>query len=193
MKKTISKKTWVILIIFVFLGASVLFAGGQKEKTKVDPDIERIEKALKKTKGNKKKVFANARGVAHKGSGTFSLVFPDVCKSPAPAGPIPMPYPSIAMSSDTAKGAKKVKADQATAIAKKSDYTKSESDEVSRRMTKLQRDYKKIIAKRDLTAKEKTTFKKELQTCLDKSRFLAQTMDKYVEEIEKLLQQAKKQ
>ena len=34
---------------------------------------------------------------------------------------------------------------------------------------------------------------KALQTCLDKSRILTKTLDKYVEEIEKLLQQAKKQ
>ena len=53
--------------------------------------------------------FANMRGIAHKGSGGMSPVFPDVCKTPSPGGPIPIPYPNIGMSSNTSKGAKKVK------------------------------------------------------------------------------------
>jgi hypothetical protein len=192
MNKTIARNSIVILICFVFLGASVMFAGGQEKKTNTDPAIKRIERALDKTKKNRKRVYANNRGIAHKSSNTFAIAFPDVCKSPTPAGPIPIPYPNIAMSSDTAKGTKKVKADQAEAIAKKSEFKKSESDEVGTRMAKLQKKYKNIIAKRDLTSKEKAAIKKELQTCLDKSRLLVKTLDKYVEEIEKLLQQAKK-
>ena len=42
--------------------------------------------------------FANSRGIAHKGSGGMSMVFPDVCKTPSPGGPVPIPYPNIAMS-----------------------------------------------------------------------------------------------
>jgi len=43
-------------------------------------------------------VFANARGVAHKGSGGMSPVFPDVCLTPkgAPAPFVPTPYPNVA-------------------------------------------------------------------------------------------------
>ena len=33
-------------------------------------------------------VFANSRGVAHKDSGGMSIVFPDVCKTPTPGGPV---------------------------------------------------------------------------------------------------------
>ncbi len=33
--------------------------------------------------------FANMRGIAHKGSGGMSTVFPDVCKTPAAPSPIP--------------------------------------------------------------------------------------------------------
>ena len=36
--------------------------------------------------------------------------FPDVCKTPSPGGPIPIPYPNIAKSSDTSQGTKKVQA-----------------------------------------------------------------------------------
>ena len=49
-------------------------------------------------------VFANTRGVIHKGSGGMSTVFPDVCKTPTPAGPIPIPYPNIGKSADTSSG-----------------------------------------------------------------------------------------
>ena len=131
--------------------------------------------------------------VASQKSGGTSFGFPDVCKTPSPLGPIPIPYPNIAKSSDTSKGSKTIKADYAATIAKDSDFKKSESDEVGTRMTKLQKVYQKIIAKRELSAKEKAAIKKELQTCLDKSRLLMKTLDKYVEEIKKLLQQAKKQ
>ena len=164
----------------------------QRQKIVKDPNIQRIERALEKTKGNRNRILANARAIAAKANRTFSTVFPDVCKSPSPAGPIPIPYPNIAKSSDTSKGSKTIKADYAATIAKDSNFKKSESDEVGTRMTKLQKVYQKIIAKRELSAKEKAEIKKELQTCLDKSRLLMKTLDKYVEEIEKLLQQAKK-
>ena len=36
------------------------------------------------------------------------MAFPDVCKTPTPAGPVPIPYPNIAQGSD-AEGSKKVK------------------------------------------------------------------------------------
>ena len=49
-------------------------------------------------------VFANGRGVVHKGSGGMSTVFPDVCKTPAPpAPPIPIPYPNIGKAADTSR------------------------------------------------------------------------------------------
>lgn len=44
-------------------------------------------------------VVASSRGVAHKGSGGMSTVFPDVCKTPTPAEPIPIPYPNIGQRS----------------------------------------------------------------------------------------------
>ena len=56
-------------------------------------------------------VFANARGVAHKGSGGMSTVFPDVCKTPTPGGPVPIPYPNMGKSADTTAGPTTVKND----------------------------------------------------------------------------------
>jgi len=46
--------------------------------------------------------FANSESVTHRSSSGVSIAFPDVCKTPpVPThGPIPIPYPNIAMSSD---------------------------------------------------------------------------------------------
>jgi len=75
-------------------------------------------------------VFANSRGVDHKGSGGMSPVFPDVCKTPVPiAGVIPIPYPNIGMASDTSKGPKKVKVDGKMPMAKGAKYKKTSGDE----------------------------------------------------------------
>jgi hypothetical protein len=74
--------------------------------------------------------FANFRGVAHKGSGGMSMVFPDVCKTPAPpAPPIPIPYPNIGMASDTSSGPTKVKTDGKMPMVKGAKYSKSSGDE----------------------------------------------------------------
>ncbi|ATB26797.1 DUF4150 domain-containing protein [Melittangium boletus] len=46
--------------------------------------------------------------VVTKDSGGVTTAFPDVCKTPSPAGLVPIPYPNVAQSSDTDKGTKKV-------------------------------------------------------------------------------------
>ena len=72
---------------------------------------------------------ANSRTVVHKKSNGVATAFPDVCKTPTPAGPIPIPYPNIAMSSDTAKGSKKVKVDGEPIMLKDSNFKMSTGDE----------------------------------------------------------------
>jgi len=75
-------------------------------------------------------VFANTRGVDHKGSGGMSMVFPDVCKTPAPpAGPIPIPYPNTGQANSTSKGTKKVKIDGQMAMVKSAKYSITSGDE----------------------------------------------------------------
>jgi hypothetical protein len=55
---------------------------------------------------------------------------PDVCKTPSPGGPVPIPYPNIARSSDLAKGTKTVHADGGNSIAvKNSEFSRSQGDE----------------------------------------------------------------
>ncbi|WP_196137594.1 DUF4150 domain-containing protein [Aliikangiella sp. G2MR2-5] len=73
--------------------------------------------------------FANTRGIAHKGSGGMSPVFPDVCKTPTPGGPVPIPYPNIGKSSDTSKGPKSVKTDKKMPMVKGAVYSTSTGDE----------------------------------------------------------------
>ena len=44
-------------------------------------------------------VFANGRGVTHKGSGGMSTVFPDLCLTKVPVvGVVPIPYPPSTFS-----------------------------------------------------------------------------------------------
>src|SRR5213595_4106913 len=74
--------------------------------------------------------FVNFRGVAHKGSGGMSMVFPDVCKTPAPpAPPIPIPYPNIGKASDTTGGPTTVTTDGQMPMVKGSMYSMSAGDE----------------------------------------------------------------
>ncbi|MEM9378332.1 MAG: DUF4150 domain-containing protein [Planctomycetota bacterium] len=74
-------------------------------------------------------VGVNFLSVVHKSSNGVTIAFPDVCKTPTPAGPIPIPYPNIAMSSDTAKGTKKVKCDGQSTCTKDSNFKMSTGDE----------------------------------------------------------------
>lgn len=74
-------------------------------------------------------VGVNMLSVVHKSSNGVTICFPDVCKTPTPGGPVPIPYPNIAMSSDTAKGTKKVKCDGNPTCVKDSNFRMSTGDE----------------------------------------------------------------
>lgn len=74
-------------------------------------------------------VSANMRTVVHKSSNGISTAFPDVCKTPTPGGPVPIPYPNVAQSKDTAQGSKKVKADGNPIMLKGSNFSTSTGDE----------------------------------------------------------------
>lgn len=65
----------------------------------------------------------------HKDSGGISPVFPDVCKTPSPAGPVPIPYPNIAKSSDASDTSKSVEMDGNPIMLKSSTYSTSTGDE----------------------------------------------------------------
>lgn len=74
-------------------------------------------------------VGVNKLSVVHAGSSGVSPSFPDVCKTPSPAGPVPIPYPNIAKSSDTAQGTSSVKCDGNPTCVKDSNFSMSTGDE----------------------------------------------------------------
>jgi len=75
-------------------------------------------------------ISVNNMSLAHKGSnGICMATVPDVCKTPSPAGPVPIPYPNISQSSDLANGSTTVKGDGEMIAVKDSEYSKSNGDE----------------------------------------------------------------
>jgi hypothetical protein len=55
------------------------------------------------------KVYINGRSVVHKGDGhTNVCATPDVCKTPSPGGPVPVPYVNVARDGDLANGSRSV-------------------------------------------------------------------------------------
>lgn len=63
-------------------------------------------------------INVNGLSLCHKASnGITTATLPDVCKTPSPGGPVPIPYPNIAFSKDLAKGTTSVKADGGNMIA----------------------------------------------------------------------------
>jgi hypothetical protein len=75
-------------------------------------------------------VSVNGLKISHKGCGGFAPAsMPDVCKTPSPGGPVPLPYPNIARAGDFANGTKTVKADGQMIGNKGSEYSRSSGDE----------------------------------------------------------------
>ena len=68
--------------------------------------------------------------VVHQDSGGVTTAFPDVCKTPAPPAPfVPIPYPNVAKSSDTASGSSTVTCDGNPICLKDSNFSTSTGDE----------------------------------------------------------------
>ena len=74
-------------------------------------------------------VSVNMLTVVHQASNGVTIAFPDVCKTPSPAGPIPIPYPNIAQASDSDATAKKVSNDGHKICVKDSNFKMSSADE----------------------------------------------------------------
>ena len=75
-------------------------------------------------------VGVNKLSIVNEDSNGVSIAFPDVCKTPAPPAPfVPIPYPNIAKSGDTASGTKKVKAEGKPICVRDSNFSTSTGDE----------------------------------------------------------------
>ncbi len=56
-------------------------------------------------------VLVNSLGLTYKSTiGMSAATIPDVCKTPSPGGPVPIPYPNFADQSSLKNGTKTVKA-----------------------------------------------------------------------------------
>jgi hypothetical protein len=74
-------------------------------------------------------VNCNMRTVVHATSNGVATNFPDVCNTPSPVGPIPIPYPNVALSSDTSLGSVQVKMDGNPIMLQTSVFSMSTGDE----------------------------------------------------------------
>lgn len=77
------------------------------------------------------KVNGTSNSLVHKAcNGISAATIPDVCKTPSPGGPIPVPYPNISQASSLAKGTTTVSADGGNMIGiKGSEFSMSNGDE----------------------------------------------------------------
>lgn len=74
-------------------------------------------------------VGVNHLSIVNEDTNGTTIAFPDVCKTPSPGGPIPIPYPNVAKSSDTAQATKKVKVNGKPFCLKDSNFSTSTGDE----------------------------------------------------------------
>lgn len=75
-------------------------------------------------------VIVNNLTIVHQNSdGVATASAPDVCKTPTPAGPTPLPYPNVAFSKDLVEGSTTVSVDGQPAALKDSAFATSTGDE----------------------------------------------------------------
>ncbi|WP_414640688.1 PAAR-like domain-containing protein [Archangium sp.] len=76
------------------------------------------------------KVYANGRSVVHKGDGQVNTcAVPDVCKTPSPGGPVPVPYVNVARDGALSKGSTSVTLEGNPVALKDSNLGTSSGDE----------------------------------------------------------------
>src|SRR5919205_839840 len=76
------------------------------------------------------KVNGTSNSLVHTGSsGISQATIPDVCKTPSPGGPVPIPYPNFANQGSLEKGTTTVKAKGNMIAIKGSEYSMSFGDE----------------------------------------------------------------
>jgi len=75
-------------------------------------------------------IVVNGLGLTYKSTvGLSTATLPDVCKTPSPGGPVPIPYPNFADQSSLDKGTKTVTAKGKMIAIKGSEYSMSSGDE----------------------------------------------------------------
>ena len=75
-------------------------------------------------------IIVNNLGLTYQGTiGVSTATLPDVCKTPSPGGPVPIPYPNFADQGSLKNGTKTVKAKGKMIAVKGSEYSNSFGDE----------------------------------------------------------------
>lgn len=75
-------------------------------------------------------IIVNGLGLTYKSTlGLSTATIPDVCKTPSPAGPVPIPYPNFASQATLKSGTTTVKAKGQMIAVKGSQYGSSNGDE----------------------------------------------------------------
>ncbi len=74
-------------------------------------------------------IVNNITVVHQQSDGITTAAAPDVCKTPSPGGPVPIPYPNVAFSKDLINGSCTVKVDGASVALKDSEFATSTGDE----------------------------------------------------------------
>lgn len=75
-------------------------------------------------------INVNGLSLVHKkSSGVAIATIPDVCKTPSPGGPVPIPYPNFSFSNSLDNGSKKVKGEKDMIAVKGSEFSRSTGDE----------------------------------------------------------------
>jgi hypothetical protein len=75
-------------------------------------------------------IIVNSLGLTYKSTiGLSTATLPDVCKTPTPGGPVPIPYPNFADQGSLDKGTTTVKAKGKMIAIKGSEYSMSSGDE----------------------------------------------------------------
>lgn len=76
------------------------------------------------------RTFANGRTIVHQRDGLVDVAGPpDVCKTPTPAGPAPVPYVNVARTMDLAQGSRRTRIDGAPIATAGSNLAVSTGDE----------------------------------------------------------------
>ncbi|MBZ5714680.1 PAAR-like domain-containing protein [Nannocystis pusilla] len=76
------------------------------------------------------RAYANGRTIVHRGDGLVDVAGPpDVCKTPSPAGPVPVPYVNAARTADLAQGARRTEIDGSPVALASSYIVTSTGDE----------------------------------------------------------------
>jgi hypothetical protein len=167
----------------------------QEQEGKRNPDIKRIEQALTATRKNRDKVLVMLSEVTQKVRSGLAMGCPGVAATPTTPPAVPVPYPNIGMAKDTAKGSKKVKiaADKAVALRGKSHFKMTEGDEVGRKTQTLVEVIESHYERGTIAEKDRVSWRDQLLSYRDQMATIAQLLQKYVEEIEELLAESRKE